>query len=428
MSKNTPVPIIYNLFPRYFKNIDEWNTQIPHVAEMGFNWMYVNPFHSTGSSGSLYAIKNYYELNPLFLRKGQDSADWKLLQKFVVSCNNAGLGVMMDLVINHTAFDSVLVKTNPQWYKRDNQGNLIHPGAIDPGNPGNSTVWGDLAEIDNENSSDRKNLWSYWDKLIALFQNMGIYGFRCDAAYQVSAELWSMLIKQAIKRNPQTVFCAETLGCRLDQVEALSSCGFHYLFNSSKWWNYEASWCLDQQSQFKHIAPSISFPENHDTTRLAAEHPGTIQNQKGRYLFAAIFSESVMMLQDYEYGAKIKTDVVNGAPCNLEKPQWDISGFIKEVNALKQNYGVLKQEGSWNVLGDFNAPTLFLEKHSNDNRETILVIINRSKEQTCFLVRDNYQWATQNYQKMVRPFTSIIECTIPDRIEVEPAEVVLFIK
>ncbi len=33
---------------------------------MGFNAVYINPFHYPGFSGSLYAVKDYYRLNPRF--------------------------------------------------------------------------------------------------------------------------------------------------------------------------------------------------------------------------------------------------------------------------------------------------------------------------------------------------------------------------
>ena len=166
------VPIVFNLFPRYFPTIDDWAPAAIHAGNMGFNWIYVNPFHLTGYSGSLYAIKNYYQINPLFLKQGQDLSDWRPLKKFIAACTNAGCNVMMDLVINHTAFDSNLVKTNPLWYKRGPDGKLWCPRAIDPANTENVTIWGDLAEIDNRDSRDKKGLYDYWDKLIAYFQQL----------------------------------------------------------------------------------------------------------------------------------------------------------------------------------------------------------------------------------------------------------------
>jgi starch synthase (maltosyl-transferring) len=58
MSATFPVPLMYNLVPRYFAAIDEWSGAIPHVRAMGFNAMFINPFHETGFSGSLYSIKD----------------------------------------------------------------------------------------------------------------------------------------------------------------------------------------------------------------------------------------------------------------------------------------------------------------------------------------------------------------------------------
>ena len=41
---------------------------------MAFDWVFVNPFHYPGFSGSLYAIKDYYRLHPLLAADGADPA------------------------------------------------------------------------------------------------------------------------------------------------------------------------------------------------------------------------------------------------------------------------------------------------------------------------------------------------------------------
>jgi len=341
------IPLIYNLFPRYFPTIDDWLTSIPHVKEMNFNWIYVNPFHATGFFGEFICDKNYYQINPLFLKPGQDPTDWRPIKKFVSAGENAGCSVMMDLVINHTAFDSVLVKTNPLWYKREGDGNLRCPRAIDPNNADNVTIWGDLAEIDNRDSKDRKGLWDYWDKLIAFFQDMGILGFRCDAAYQVPAELWKFLITAAKKRHPRTVFLAETLGCKLEEIDVLYNTGFDYLYNSSNIGISTKPWCIEQHERNKRVAPSISFAESHDTPRLAGEHPGTLFVSKEQICFQRSVFRRTSNDYGYEYGAKIKTDVVKGTLSDVEKPQWDLTTWIRDVNQLKSDTPVLNVEGTW---------------------------------------------------------------------------------
>ncbi len=38
---------------------------------MGFDWIYVNPFHYPGFSGSLYAVKDFHRLHPLLQDGGE---------------------------------------------------------------------------------------------------------------------------------------------------------------------------------------------------------------------------------------------------------------------------------------------------------------------------------------------------------------------
>ena len=61
-----PGPRIYNLFPLLAGSIPHWRNHLPRIAALGFDWVYVNPFHYPGFSGSLYAVKDYYRLNPIF--------------------------------------------------------------------------------------------------------------------------------------------------------------------------------------------------------------------------------------------------------------------------------------------------------------------------------------------------------------------------
>jgi starch synthase (maltosyl-transferring) len=422
------VPLIFNLFPRYFASMDEWGAMVPHVSAMGFNWMYVNPFHATGFSGSLYAIKNYYQINPLFVKKGHDTSDWHPLKKFVSVCQDASIDVMMDLVINHTAFDSVLVKTNPDWYKRDKEGRLISPHAVDPADSTHVTVWGDLAEIDNLKSKDRKGLWDYWDKLVLYFQEMGIRGFRCDAAYQVPSELWKFLIQASKKRYPRTVFVAETLGCTMQEIAALKGAGFDYLFNSSKYWEFDKPWCLEQHESNRKIAPSISFPESHDTQRLASEKPGTIAMQKMRYAFSAFFSEGLLMVGGYEFGALKKTDVVKGTPRDVEQPRWDLTVWISHVNALKLSTPVFCEEGLWTALTEYDRDFVFLKKESVSDNKAVIVCVNKSVDVSLVVPAASFPEELTNRVKMIRPLSSPKETfALPGELSLEPGEIVLFL-
>ncbi len=374
-------PLIYNLFPRYFDCIDSWQDVLPHVAGMGFNHVFVNPFHATGSSGSLYAVKDYFKINETFLKYGQDPSDWSPLKMFVRKCREMDIRVVMDLVINHTAIDSPLTDLYPSWYKRDVNGNIINPCAVDPLDSSNVTVWGDLARIDYEKTPDRQGLLEYFDNVIKFFQGMGITGFRCDAAYQVPADIWESMISAAKKRCSDTCFFAETLGCSPDQITALKGTGFDYLFNSSKWWNFDQNWCLQQHEENRKVAPSISFPESHDTDRLARESSGSIDVQKNRYVLASVFSEGLLMPMGFEYGKRTKMDVVKGVPKDYaEEPLWDISCWISEVNCLKLSLPVMCEEGRWQPLCGYDEDIFVMEKNTEGGVPSIFLAVNKTED------------------------------------------------
>jgi starch synthase (maltosyl-transferring) len=394
---------------------------------MKFNNVFVNPFHETGFSGSLYSVKNYYRLNPIFLKKGEDPSDVAPLVDFIKSCQTENLGLIMDLVVNHTAIDSDLIKEHPQWYRYDKSGKVMNPFAIDPGNPSNVTVWGDLAIIDNEKSSRKDELWKYWDSLISYYQNLGILGFRCDAAYQVPAPLWKYLISAAKNRNGSTLFYAETLGCTLEQIQALADVGFDYLFNSSKWWNFDQPWALEQHEQNRTIAPSISFAESHDTERLASEKPGTIDVQKCRYAFASVFSKGLMMTMGYESGITVKMDVVSGKPADYKKGKFDLSKWIAIINELKCTVPVLGEEGSWYPLCDYNLPYLFLKKASTTGKPPIFVCVNKRSDKITMVEEWMIPPEVKSSKKVYSLLADAIESqSMPHAFELDPADVVIF--
>ena len=372
---------IYNLFPTLAGTIRAWTTHLPRIAAMGFNAVYVNPFHYPGFSGSLYAVKDYYRLNPRF-RAGEADDDDTLLHGFTEAARGCGLRVIMDLVVNHTSRDSDLVASHPHWFSRDARGNVISPHATDPADPSQKTVWGDLAELDYRPPQQRQIL-AYFQQLVRHYMALGFGGFRCDAAYKVPAEVWRSLIDDAKRVSPDVLFCAENLGAPKEAVLALAGAGFDYLFNSVKWWDFESPWLLDQYEDFRHIAPSIGFPESHDTDRLVSEllAAGIPESEiepryRQAYAFAAAYSTGVMMPMGFEYGWSRRLDVVSTRDDEPEPKRFDLSGFIAEVNAMKRGISALNEEGPQRLLTNRNDRVMVLERRSESGNERAFILVN----------------------------------------------------
>jgi starch synthase (maltosyl-transferring) len=340
---------------------------------MGFDWIFVNPINLSGFSASLYSIKDYYAIDPRFIDPAAGPPESQL-RAMITDARGLGLRVMMDFVINHTAFDSPLLREHPAWYKRGPNGKPVHPGAQD----GDRIVtWGDLLEIDN--TTDRDGLWRYWIALAEQYADLGVDGFRCDAAYKITGALWPTLIATVKQHRPGTTFFAESLGCPFEDTVRLAQSGFDFIFNSVKWWDFTAPWCLNQYRQTAPLVPSISFPESHDTERLAAELKGDQAAVKMRYAFCALFSAGVMIPIGFEYGFRRRLDVVKTRPEDRETPAWDICEFITTVNRLKQSRRVFNEEGAIDLLDLGNPNLLALVKWSRDRRERALIVVNKDR-------------------------------------------------
>jgi starch synthase (maltosyl-transferring) len=370
-------PLIYNLFPRLAGPCDQWVSHASRARAMGFNWIYINPVNYPGFSGSLYSTKDYQRLNPAFAPSTSQNQSLDGLKSVLQAMGEIGLHPMVDLVINHTAIDSPLILEHPAWFQWDQDGHVLNPSAVDPNDPDLTTVWGDLAIVDNESSSDREGLWRYWTEMVLQYLDLGFHGFRCDAAYQVPAELWHRLIEEARRVNPLAVFWAENLGCTLEQTRALRAAGFHYFCNSSKWWNFQDEWCLDQHREFEDV-PSISFPETHDTDRLAEETNGLEKIQRQRYAFAATFSAGVMMPIGYEFGFRKRLHVVETQPSDWEAGGMDLEGFVKAVNETKLGIPLLQGEGALNrVPVGHHALSVFSRTSEYAPGEQGWIVLNR---------------------------------------------------
>ena len=380
----TAAPRIYNLFPLLIGSTVDWERHLPRIAAMGFNWVFLNPFHYPGFSGSLYAVKDYYRLHPLFQGDSQDDPS-TLLRRFLNTAHDQGLKVMMDLVINHTSKDSVLTLEHPEWFAHEPDGELRSPFAVDPDEPDNidkRTVWGDLAEIDFEGTVDKSGLVGYWQNLVQHYAELGFDGFRSDAAYKIPGEVWEPIIASARAANSEAMFFAETLGCQPSEVMQLRTAGFDYLFNSSKWWDFHADWLLEQYEQFRAIAPSIAFPESHDTERLALETVGDERVSRLRYIFSAAFSSGLMMPVGYEFGFHRKLHVVESRPDDWEPCSFDICDFIAQVNRMKAETDVLNEEGPQRRLTHEGQPIIALLREGETTEGRVLTLINPDAQVT----------------------------------------------
>jgi starch synthase (maltosyl-transferring) len=365
---------IYNLFPLLAGPVTEWEPHLERAADLGFNWIYVNPIQQSGRSGSLYSIKDYFSIDKRFRTPGSHRDPEEEVREMTRVAAGLGLQMSTDLVINHCATDSALLEEHPEWFKRDG-GKVANPYCVEE--DGSRTVWRDLAQFDHEHSSDRDGLLEYCYQVVESLVDLGFKGLRCDAAYQLPTDLWRRLIERTKSAHPDVVFLAETLGCTPSQTRNTASAGFDYVFNSSKWWDFSSPWLLEQYELTRDVVPSISFPESHDTERLFSESGQNVAALKQRYLFAALFSSAVMMPIGYEFGFRRKLHVAETRPEHWEEPAVDLSDFIRHVNRIKADYSLFQEESRLQRLEHPNQALLLLWKGAANGEDQALLVFNK---------------------------------------------------
>ena len=175
---------MYQVNPRVFAPENSLNAvaaRIDSIRDLGVNVMWLMPIYPIGiekGKNSPYCISDYKAIAPEF----GTIDDFKHLAQV---CHEHGMGIILDWVANHTAWDHPWVKEHPDWYTRDEKTDTI----ICP-QPWN---WEDVADLNYDNKDMREAMI---DAMKFWIVEVGIDGFRCDVADGVPADFWKDAIEQ----------------------------------------------------------------------------------------------------------------------------------------------------------------------------------------------------------------------------------------
>ncbi len=168
--------VIYCIYPEVFSHsgFDGVTAQLPRLKSLGVKVIWLmpetpvgHPYHGHEAIDSPYAVHDYYALNPQY----GTPQDFRAL---VNTAHSLGLKVILDEVLNHTAWDNPLTHTHPEFYYHSDS------------NPRNvaseqmAFTYADVVQLDYSNP--KLDLWSYMDKMLAYWiKTYNVDGFRFDA-------------------------------------------------------------------------------------------------------------------------------------------------------------------------------------------------------------------------------------------------------
>jgi len=364
--------VIYQIFPRNFSsegNFAGVTAQLDRLKDLGVTILWLMPIHPIGQEkkkgtiGSPYAVQDYYAINPAY--GTQDD-----LKKLISESHRRGLKVIIDIVINHTAWDSVLMK-HPDWYKHDAKGNITYP-----------YDWYDIAALNYANPELRKymtDMLRYW------IRDFDLDGIRADVAGEVPTDFWENARVELDKIKPDIFMLAEAHKAEL-QVKAfdldyswpLHSALTEVLQGRAPATDLRKTW-EDEFREWPRGALHLRFSDNHDERRAIARfgEPGTLAAS------ALMFTlDGVPLIYN---GMEVGDTTESGAPALFERLPifWPIAErrpefprFYKQIIALRKSSDALRN-GSLNWLrnSDESRVVTFMRRTVS---EEILVAINFS--------------------------------------------------
>ncbi len=258
--------VVYEIFPRSFSpegNFNGITARLDELKDLGVNILWLMPIHPLGEKlrkgtlGSPYAIRDYYGINPDY----GTEAD---LKRLVAEAHKRGLKVIIDVVANHTAWDSVLM-AHPEFYKQDASGKIIPP----------VKEWTDVAGLNYQNPKLREymiGMLKHWLDP-ATFD---LDGFRCDVAYEVPTSFWEEARAALTKVKPDFFMLAEASKPELltNAFDADYSWPLHgtlneVLLRGAPASEFKRSW-EESRKQFPEGSLHLRFSDNHDEARAVA--------------------------------------------------------------------------------------------------------------------------------------------------------------
>lgn len=95
--KNEPKVLIYQMYlPSWSGGFPEMTEHLERVAKLGVDYVWISPCHPDGGVDGGYDVTDFMTINPAY-------GTMEDFDAFVQTANDLGMGVVMDLVLNHTS-------------------------------------------------------------------------------------------------------------------------------------------------------------------------------------------------------------------------------------------------------------------------------------------------------------------------------------
>ncbi|PKL01047.1 MAG: alpha-amylase [Tenericutes bacterium HGW-Tenericutes-1] len=344
----TPIKLrnttIYQVFVRNHTSEGTFNSLIKdldRIKDLGVDILYLLPIHPIGEKnrkgllGSPYSIKNYREINP----------ELGTIDDFINLINESherNMKLIIDVVYNHTSRDSHLLKTHPEWFYKDKNGQF------------NNRVgeWWDITDFD---FTKDKNLWIELADTLKYYASLGVDGFRCDVASLVPIDFWKYARKEVSKINRKAIWISESVHGGF--VKYIRDLGFDAWSESEIYQVFDMAYDYDAQPYYegylkgqrplKDYLEAIArqeeiYPgnyvkmknlENHDFDRVASYVKNDYFKILNWFGFSFFQKGAFMLYAGGEYSSDHRPDLFEK---DLFRRSTDITEYLKKLIKIKK--------------------------------------------------------------------------------------------
>ncbi|GAA0872340.1 alpha-amylase family glycosyl hydrolase [Gangjinia marincola] len=323
--------------------------------------------------GSYYAVSDFTKVNPEF-------GSIEDFRELVKTAHDNNMYVILDWVPNHTGWDHKWITTNPEYYTKNDKGEVSEPLNED----GTPVGWADVADLNYGNKEMRKQMladMSYW------VEQEDIDGFRCDVAGMVPTDFWVETIPK-LREKKHLFMLAEAWKPELMKERELFDMAYgwdtHHVMNDIAQGKKNVSaWDIRMKvvdSMYEDNDIIMNFTSNHDENSWN----GTVEERMGEaaQTFAALtFVAPGMPLiysgQEYDMDHRLKFFEKDSIP----KTKGEFYPLYEQLGALKDNPALHTGEapGSYTrIKTSADSQVLAFEREKDGNK--VVFIANLSDQ------------------------------------------------
>jgi starch synthase (maltosyl-transferring) len=382
----------YEMFPRSWGGIAGIQAQLPRLAELGFDVIYLPPIHPIGHTnrkgrdnaltagpadpGSPWAIGDE--------SGGHDAVHPDLgtiedVRALTSAAREHGIDIALDFAIQCSA-DHPWLREHPEWFHRRPDGTLKYAE-----NP--PKRYQDIYNV-NWESPDWEGLWTALRDVMLQWVECGVKVFRVDNPHTKPFEFWRWLIEEVHARDRDVVFLAEAF-TRRSVMRHLAKIGFSQSYTYFTWKN--ARWELTEYvSELAYSGEQEYFRPNFfaNTPDILHEYlqRGGPSAFEARLVLAGTLSPSYGIYSGYEHFENVP--VREGSEEYLHSEKYEIKQraldgpllpMAQRLNAIRRENVALQRLSNVTFLDTANDALIAYAKQSPGN--TIVTIVNLDPHQ-----------------------------------------------